>query len=276
MSKICKNIICGERYFFISEKGELICKTSGNAEQILERCIDFDAVLDEDGIHIAAAANEGNTVYIRCVKNRWGMGIVSSGIRAENIFIYAEKGGMIMFFVSGEKLFLQKVDSEIHQAELIDEISLSAAPFAVGNTVFYVNKLGNLCQSGAGEICQGKDINHIFATENEICFKDGDKLLLLARADLLNQQLLTRRHGKNACCPVLAETKDGKILCWCDGEKVFAAKRAEEKWQRLESFVPPNADLLGIFKFDGVYDLGCMIEGEPCSLNVKKSSNKPD
>ena len=273
MSKICKNIICGEQYFFITKSNELICKTFEKAELLLEKCIDFDAVCDDDGIHIAAVLDSGKVVYIRCVKSRWGMGDVSENFKAENLFIHTKNGEVRIFFVSEKKLFSQKLDTKINKAELIDEISSDALPFAVGETVFYVNREGKLCQSGAGEIYEGTDISYIFATEKEICIKDGDRLMLLSRADAGNQQILTRRHEKNAFCPVLAKTDEYQVLCWCDENEVFWAKRRDEKWQRIETFIPENVDFLGIFIFDGVYDLGCVKEGTTFALNVKKSSD---
>lgn len=274
MAKICENIICGEKYFFINKKNELVCRSNNHTEEIMTGCCDFDAVVEDECIHIAAAEKSGNLVYIINSKGHWGRGVAASGKVAENLFIQREQGVTVVYYVCGDGFYKICVGAADGQPVLLDKILYRAMPFVCGKRVYYINKEEMLCTNERQEICAGGDITHIFATTEYLCVKNKNRLELISTSDFDNKQSLTRRHGGSAQCPVIVSAGDSEILCWCDGDNVFFSKRTDGIWHSLETNTVQNAERPGIYKFDGKYDLGCMKNGQICSLNIKAQKSE--
>ncbi len=269
MAKICKDIVCGENYFFINGQGELVCRCKNSSEQIMDCCRDFDAVKDADCTHIVAADTEGNLFYIINDDGHWGRGVVVSGVMAENLFVQRELHDTMIYYVAGGGLYKICIGTGDGQPALLDEIQYRAMPFVCQNAVYYINKKDALCTNERKEICKGDDITHIFATAEYLCIKEKNRLELISTIDFDNRQSLTRRHKETAQCPVVVSAGETEILCWLDKNEVFFAKKENGLWCSLETIIMQNAERLGIYKFDGKYDLGCIRNGQICSFNMK-------
>ncbi len=269
MAKICKNIICGEKYFFIAEQNELICRFENFSEQLLSWCYDFDATLIDGCIHIAASDKEGNLLYMINNKGHWGRGIAAKGVKPENIFIYCEQGKTLIYYINSLGLYKVCIADGMSESTLIDEISCVAMPFVFEKKVYYINKKEALCTNDGVEICDGGNISHIFATNEYLCIKDGDRLDLISTSDFLDKKSLTRRHSRCAECPLYVKGGDVETLCWYNENKVFFSRKENEKWHGLETFTVDGAERFGIYKFDGIYDLGCLKGAKICSFNAK-------
>ena len=284
MAKICNNVVCGDKLICKTLKGELICKTKKGTEMIMKACIDFDAAVDKQGsIHISAVDDDGNMIYIKNASERWGKGIISPNALADNIFVFLKNEGIIVFYTSNNCLWSQVVDNEIHSPREHDKISPSAVPFVTYDAAYYINKNGNLCKNGE-EIYRGKEIKHIFASDKGVCFKERDGLKFVNTEDLSISQSLTRRHGKNAECPILVPEERGQILYWIDGSSVFSSVKKGETWQRLEEKSSEGFENIGIYKFctpeADMYDIGYMKNNEAyrwgkiCQDGLKVKSEK--
>ncbi len=274
MAMICENIICSEKYFFKNSYGELICRSKNLSEQLMAWCCDFDVVEENGCIHIAASDKEGNLVYIINNNGHWGRGIAAKGVKPENIFICCEGGEKLIYYVSDLKLYKICLDGDMAEPTLIDEILYYSMPFVCGNKVYYINKKEKLCRSDGEEICGGGNISHIFATNKYLCVKDDDRLDLISTEDFSDKKSLTRRHGRSAQCPLYVCTGDVETLCWHDENEVFFSRKKNGKWCGLETITVQNAERLGIYKFDGKYDLGCLKNGQICSCNARAFKNK--
>lgn len=267
MAKFCKDIIWGKRYLFINGQNELISLFDDISEVLMTDCWDFDAVKSDDCMHIAAADKSGNLVYIVNNNGHWGRGIAASNVEAENIFINKGEGNTEIVYVSGGGLYKICPDGK-DGAVLLDRILCNALPFVCGKAVYYINENEKLCTMNE-EICEGREITHIFATGKYLCIKDGDRLDLINTSDFSDKTSLTRRHGRSAECPLYVHTGDVETLCWQDENMVFFSRKKGEKWCSLETFTVQNTERLGVYKFDGNYDLGCLKEGKICSFNIK-------
>lgn len=268
MAKICENVICGERHFFISEQNELICRSDNLSEVLMPDCRDFDAVEDGDCIHIAADMS-GNLVYIINNNGHWGRGIAAKGVKPENIFICCEQDKTQVYYVNDLGLYKICLDGDTAEPTLIDEILYCSMPFVCENKMYYINKKEKLCTNNGEEICGGGNISHIFATNEYLCVKDGDRLDLISTTDFSDKKSLTRRHGRSAQCPLYVSTRNVETLCWYDENEVFFSRKENEKWCGLETITVQHAERLGIYKFDGKYDLGCIKDELICSFNTK-------
>ena len=269
MAKICKDIICGEKHFFITEQNELMCCFKNLSEQLMPCCSDFDATLVDECIHIAANDKEGNLLYMINHNGHWGKGVAAKGVKPENIFIYCEQDKTVIHYVNNSGLYKICIADGISESILMDEIFYETMPFVYKNKVYYINKKEKLCTNDGVEICDGKNISHIFATNKYLCVKDGDRLDLISTSDFSDKKSLTRRHGRSAECPLYVTTNNAETLCWHDEKEVFFSRKNNEKWCALETFNVQNAQRLGIYKFNGIYDLGCFKSGKICSFNTK-------
>ncbi len=269
MAKFCKDIICGEKYIFITQQNELACQSKNLTEVLMPICYDFDAVEDGDCVHIAAADKSGNLIYIINNNGHWGRGIAAQEIKPQNIFICCEQGKAQVYYINDSGLYKLYLDGDVLQPDLVDEILHYSMPFVCGNKVYYINKNEKLCTNDRTEICDGKNISHIFATSEYLCIKDRDRLDLISTSEISDKKSLTRRHEETAQCPLYVCTEDVETLCWYDENQVLFSRKENEKWCSLETITVQNAERLGIYKFDGKYDLGCLKDGKVCSFNVK-------
>ncbi len=276
MAKLCENIICGDMRLFKNEKNELICRTSTDTEIVSEHCTDFDACTDADNIiHIGTADEKGNLVYIRHISGHWGRGIAARKVDAENIFISALGNGIVIFYTSKNKLFSLKIDNDLHEPDLVSEITPSSFPFCDGKNIYYTNNRGVLCKNRE-ELCSGREISHIFATSGLVCFKDKDELKILDERTEHSQKSLTRRHGRRAQCPLIMHTGNRQILAWLDGNKMLSSQKEDESWQRLEETALDNYDNAAIFKLCNrtsfQYCIGFLKNNEPIFPHRKPST----
>lgn len=268
MAKFCKDIICGKKYFFITLQNELVCRTENLTEVLMPYCSDFDAAEKDECIHIAAADNWGNLIYIINNKGHWGRGIAAGGVNPENIFIYCGQDNVLVYYVNNSGLYQIYLDGDVSGPVLVDEILYCPMPFVYENRVYYINKNKKLCVNKE-EIGEGSEISHISATNEYLCIKDAGRLDLINTEGFFDKKSLTRRHSGSAQCPLYVCAGEGETLCWQDKNEVFFSRKVDEKWCALETFTPKNSERLGIYKFDGKYDLGCLKNGKVCSLNLK-------
>lgn len=269
MAKFCKDIICGKRYLFITQQNELVCQTQNLTEVLLPDCCDFDAT-DEGGcVYIAATDKSGNLVYIINNNGHWGRGIAAKEVMSENIFICRNQDKIEVYYICNFGLYKRCFDDNAINPVLVDEILYCSMPFVCENKVYYISKNEKLCTNDKTEICDGKNITHIFATSKYLCVKDGDRLELISACEVTDKKSLTRRHSRSAQCPLYVCNGDVETLCWHDGNQVLFSQKEDEKWCGLETITVQNAERLGVYKFDGKYDLGCLKDGKVCSFNIK-------
>ncbi len=268
MAEICKDIIWEKRYLFINGQNELISLIDDISEVLMTDCCDFDAVKSDDCLHIAATDKSGNLVYIVNNNGHWGRGIAASNVAAENIFIIKGEDDTEIIYVSDGGLY--KICPSGHEgAVLLDRILCNALPFVCDRTVYYINDKQKLCASCGQEICSGANISHIFATTEYLCIKDKDRLDLINAREFSDKKSLTRRHGRSAKCPLYVRGGVGQTLCWYDGTQVYFSKNEGGIWRSLKTITMHNSERLGIYKFDGKYNLGCLKDGKVCSFNIE-------
>lgn len=265
MANICENIICGDMHFFKSNKSELACRTKADTEIIMEPCKDFDVCTDYEGsLHIGAVDEKGNIIYIRYISGHWGRGSAARGANAENIFIAFENNATVIFYTSENKLFSLKIDTGLHEPVFLGELAAASSAFANEGNIYYTNSKGILCKNSK-ELYEGRGISHIFATKNLVCFKEGDEIKMLDEDEDGPPRSLTRRHGKQAQCPLIMYTENRQTLAWLDGKKMLSSQK-EKSWQRLEETGVNDYDIAAIFKLCNInsseYCIGLMKNNE--------------
>ncbi len=265
MANFCADIVCGNKYLYKSDRSELVCRVGRDEEQIMQDCDDFDAVMDENGdIHIGTIDTKGNLIYIKNHAQRWGRGVIAENAAAENVFIVLENEKVNFYYVNENYLCCLIVDNEVHSPERIDKVFNPSMIFASENDIYYVNEKSGVMKN-AEEIYSGRNIKHLFAAGSQVCIKDGDELKLIDTANNNEAKSLTRRHGRNAGCPIVAVDEEFVMLCWMDEGKVYSAKKNGTIWQRLEEESTDGFEKVTIFKFSehhkSGYVLGCVERG---------------
>ncbi len=275
MAKLCRDVVWGQKYLFLSDEGELLCKEGNKTVLLHKKCSDFDAALGEDqNLHIAVATDSGDLVYIKNSQERWGKGVAAKGVNGENLFVFDKQGNAEIFFTAKNRLFRQKIGAEEHLPTKVCVTADNILPFVTERGIFYVNTQGKLVSATFSgeevELCEGDGVGNIFVCQSLVCFKKDDGLVML---ELEKQPpipvYLTKRHSRRGSQPILYTMKDEQRLCWCDEGRLFLAKKRGEVWQKIEVFEPENADRLGVFKLDGEYKPGCVKNGRVCFFNAE-------
>ncbi len=281
MSRICKDVILktdkDEYFLYINKKKELVFQKMKNnilcseMEIIMLFCADFDAIADRTGkIHIVGCDEGGKLIYFQKAGLRWAKGKILEGTKAENIFLFKTDDNLVAFF--GEKGYIKCFDfSDVEGGAFeIDRTSADKKFYITQRDgknfyLFYTKEEGEnfgfkrFCtevreNDNFEEISKGAEIKNIFALKQEdeiiLCYKEEDAIKFEKPGDKSSKEILTRRHGRSAQCPVLMRSRGGVKLCWLDGESIFSSTRTfkEEKWQRLERENLKNFDRLNIFK----------------------------
>ncbi len=268
MAKFCKDIVCGKKYIYKSDKSELMCRCDDEEEQLMPICAEFDATLANNGdIHIVAVDEKGNLVYIKNSGRRWGRGVVAEKVEAENVFIIVDDENINLYYTNESEFLKLIIDDEIQAPTRIGSVENSGLTFVDGNEAYYVNKKHEVISESKGVVYSGKNISFIFVLDNSICLKDEKELKLIDVENNNECKSLTRRHETGAGCPVFANKNGIETLFWIDGEKLYSAKKQGEVWQRLETEKLESFDKVGIFKFcDSVsveYTIGCVKHSKP-------------